>query len=120
MASRKLRLLLLSIAGMVVFGIGALALWVAYTPTMTLHVINDTTNTVTVTACGSDPQTVSSGQTAAVDPNRHDPHAACIIYNGTSQTPSGCLLIPTTRLAADDTVKVSSMVRGVPISKCGD
>lgn len=104
-------LALLAAAGLVIL---------VHTPTITVHVLNDTPSVVTVTVCGSDPQTARPGAVVAVDPNPHDPRAACLIYEGTSDRPSGCLFIPTTRVENGDTVKVSAMVRGVREDRCGD
>lgn len=98
----------------------AVVLVLVHTPTITVRIVNDTPSVVTVTVCGSDPQTARPGAVVAVDPNPHDPRAACLIYEGASDHPSGCLFIPTTRLAEGDAVKVSGMVRGVPQDRCGD
>jgi hypothetical protein len=104
----------------VVLILGALFYFFVYTPTVTLHVANDTSTVVRVTACGSDPQVVQPGHAVTVDPNRNDAQAACVVYEGTSDQATGCLYVPTTRLSDGDTVKVSAMVRGVPADRCGD
>ena len=98
---------------------GILAVLV-HTPTITVYVRNDTPSVVRVTVCGSDPQTARPEAVVAVDPNPHDPRAACLIYEGTSDRPSGCLFIPTTRVGDGDTVRVSAMVKGVRPDRCGD
>jgi len=100
--------------------LGVLVRFVLYTPTLTLHVVNDTSAVVRVAVCGSDPQVAQPGQTVTVDPNRNDARAACAIYAGSGDQAVGCLSIPTTRLSDGDTVKVSAMVRGVPADRCGD
>jgi hypothetical protein len=91
----------------------------AYTPTTTIHILNDTSQTVTVGICGSDPQTAAPGERVSVDPNQNDAKAACAIYADDRDAPIGCLAIPTTRLRSGATVKVSAMNRGVPESRCG-
>lgn len=74
--------------------LGAVFYFVVYTPTVTLHIVNDTSTVVRVTVCGSDPQVVQHGQTVSVDPNRNDAKAACVIYEGTSDQAAGCLYVP--------------------------
>ena len=98
----------------------AVVVILVHTPTITVHILNDTSRVVTVTVCGSDPQTARPGTVVVVDPNPHDPRAACQIYEGNGDRPSGCLFIPTTRIGDGDTVKVSAMARGVPADRCGD
>lgn len=115
-SARSLALILIA-AGLV---LGAIFYFFVYTPTVTLHVVNDTSTLVRVAVCGSDPQVVGPGQTVSVDPNRNDAKAACVIYEGTSDQAAGCLYVPTTRLADGDTVKVSAMVRGIPADRCGE
>ena len=112
----------LSIAAIVVVLVilGVVIYQFVYTPTITLHVVNDTSATVRITLCGSDPQVVQPGQVIAIDPNRHDPHAACVVYPGTGDQALGCLAVPTTRFNDGDTVRVSATVRGVPPDRCGD
>jgi hypothetical protein len=113
------RLLAVGVVALVLI-LGALFYFVIYTPTVRLHVANDTSTVVRVSVCGSDPQVAQPGQTVTVDPNRNDAKAACVIYEGTSDQAAGCLYVPTTRLSDGATVKVSAMVRGVPADRCGD
>jgi hypothetical protein len=115
--SRRARVVTVAAAVLI---LGAVFYFFVYTPTVTLHVVNDTSTVVRVTVCGSDPQVVQPGQTVAVDPNKNDAKVACVIYEGTSDQAAGCLYVPTTRLADGDTVKVSAMVRGDPAGRCGD
>jgi len=108
---------------MVLVGIAAVVLVLlvkAYTPTTTLYVLNDTQQTVTLSSCSSDPVTIAPGQNVVIDPNRHDPDAACIVYRGETGVDIGCLPTPTTRLMNGDTVKISATVKGVSPYKCGD
>jgi hypothetical protein len=109
-------LLLAALAG----GAIALVLVFAYTPTTTVHIHNDTRRQVTLSVCGSDPQTAGPGATVNVDPNKNDGHAACAVYEGTSDRAAGCLYIPTTRFGSGTTAQVSDSVRGVPADNCGD
>ncbi len=99
-----------------VVGLGLLL----YTPTITIHIRNDTTQRVTVSSCGSDPATVSPGRSVDVDPNPHDASAACVIYEGSSDYVIGCLAIPTTRFGDGATVKLSSMTTEVTAAGYGD
>lgn len=92
----------------------------AYTPTTTLYILNDTSQTVTVGTCGSDPQTAGPSERVSIDPNRNDGKAACAIYVDDRDAAIGCLAIPTTRLRRHDTVKVSVMTRGVAENHCGN
>ena len=106
-------------------GVCGVALLVAlgaylYTPTITINIHNDTAAMVTVSTCGSDPETIEPGQSAAVDPNPNDPHAACMVYQGDTRAELGCLPIPTTKYRDGDTVDLTKLVRGVPPEKCGD
>lgn len=90
----------------------------AYTPTIAIHVVNDSPATVTVAVCGSDAQTAAPGRTVNVDPNPNNPKAACaILVEG--QQAAACLYIPTTRFRDGDTVRVSSAVAHVPEKECG-
>jgi hypothetical protein len=106
--------------GVLAIGATVLTILAVYTPTVTVHIHNDSARQVTASVCGSDPQTAAPGRTIDVDPNRNDPHAACVIYEGASDHASGCLYIPTTRYRDGTTVDLSQMVRGVPAAKCGD
>ena len=96
----------------------ALFIVFVYTPTITIHVRNDTSEQLRVFSCGSDPITLDPGQTGDIDPNPHDPHAACIVDVGGVEI--GCLYIPTTRYTDGSTVRLSATIQGVPIGKCGD
>jgi hypothetical protein len=101
--------------------LGGVLIYVVYTPTTTVRVINDTARELTVSACGSDPATLRPGQSVALDPKAHDPRAACIVYQGTGGGEAlGCLYIPTTKYSGGATVKLSTYEPGVPASKCGD
>ena len=91
-----------------------------YTPTITVHVENDTSQQLTVSTCGSDPQTIDPGHTASVDPNPNDSKAACVVYRGNTNEEIGCLPIPTTRYVDESTVRISTMRAGIPAAKCGD
>jgi hypothetical protein len=90
-----------------------------YTPTITVHIVNDTSRELTVSVCGSDPETMNPGQSADVDPNPNDSHAACVVYQGETGVALGCLFIPTTLYHDGSTAKLSRFIRGVPADKCG-
>jgi hypothetical protein len=100
----------------------AIALFVAfsYTPTITVRVLNNTSQQLTISVCGSDPETLSPGQSTDIDPNPNDPNAACVVYHGNTGVELGCLYIPTTRIHNGATVELSHMTPGVPAGKCGD
>jgi hypothetical protein len=91
-----------------------------YTPTIAINIHNNTAQQVTVSTCGSDPQTIGPGRSAVVDPNPNDPHAACVVYEGNTNAELGCLPIPATEYRNGDTVNLSKLIRGVPAGKCGD
>ena len=91
-----------------------------YTPTITIHLENDTSQQLTVSACGSDPATLNPGQMVNIDPNPNDPKAACVVYQGKGGQEIGCLYIPTTRFKAGSTVTLSAMNMDVSIGQCGD
>jgi hypothetical protein len=104
-------------AGIVV--LVALGLYL-YTPTIRVNIYNDTAAQVTVSVCGSDPEMISPGLSAGVDPNPNDSRAACAVYRGNTSAYLGCLPIPTTYYRNGDTVNLTKMVRGVSAEKCGD
>jgi hypothetical protein len=91
-----------------------------YTPTITVHIQNDTSGQLTVSSCGSDPETIDPGQSANIDPNANDPNAACVVYRGNTTAEIGCLYIPTTRYLNGSTARLSATIPGVPADKCGD
>lgn len=91
-----------------------------YTPTTTIRLRNDTSETLTAASCGSDPATLKPGQVVGVDPNKHDPNAACVIYLGETRQVVGCLSIPTHRLASRSIVSMSRLRPDVLPSHCGD
>jgi hypothetical protein len=81
---------------------------------ITINIHNNTGAQLTVSTCGSDPETINPGLSAAVDPNPNDKHATCVVYQGNTDVELGCLPIPTTLYRAGDTVNLTKMVRGVP------
>ncbi len=85
-----------------------LAFWLVYTPTVTVHLINDTNTEVTV-SCGSDPPTLIRGQRVDLELTAHNARTACIVYQGEGRDIIGCLRIPTTRYHDGSTVRVSAM-----------
>ena len=87
-------------------------IYFAYTPTTTVHIINDTRATLNVNGCGSDPATLRPGQSVDMDPNTHDPGAACEVRQGDTIAVVGCLPIPTTRYSDGATVLLSTFRPG--------
>jgi len=94
---------------------------VLYTPATTLHVLDDLNVAASVSVCSSDPIDVNPGDTAAIDPNAHDPNGACAVY---ADTPSfhyiGCLPVPTTKYHAGTVIALSRLNRGMTAGSCGD
>jgi len=106
--------------GLVLLGIVALIfVRFVFTPTITLQIKNDFSTAVQVSSCGSDPVSLSVGETGPIDPNPNDSHAACFIYSGVSSSYLGCLSIPTMRFKDGDIVRVSWLDSKVPEKTCG-
>jgi hypothetical protein len=82
----------------------------AYTPTESIRVSNDTTRTVTLDLCASDPATISPRSAVTIDPNVDDANASCLVSIGGAPRATACLLIPTTRYETGSTVRVSQAV----------
>jgi hypothetical protein len=106
-----------ALAGFVVGG--SWLFWaVAYTPVITVYLQNDTDSSVSVSWCGSDFSYLLPGQSVAIDPNRDDKHATCIIYRGESRIMIGCLFVPTGERNDGSQLSVSSMRTDVTMKQC--
>jgi hypothetical protein len=74
-----------------------LAVVIAYTPTVSVWVHNDTSQQATLAECASDPATIDPGQTVSIDLNKNDPSVTCLVYRDNTRVVLGCLPVPTTR-----------------------
>lgn len=118
-ASGKLKVAAIVGGAVAVVGTVVIVANLAFTPTITLHIKNDSLQAVQVTSCGSDPVLLTAGDTGSIDPNPNDPHAVCFVYSAAPTSYLGCLSIPTTLYKDGDTIRLSSIDQKIPESKCG-
>lgn len=115
--SRRRPFVIALVVGLCLLAAALLVKW-AYTPTVEAFVLNDSGQTVSVSACADDPLTITPGHEVAIDPNRKDPRSACLIYDSNTRY-VGCLVLG----SIDHTGErffVSSRNISTAESACGD
>lgn len=90
------------------------------TPTTEVDILNDTSQELTVSGCGSDPATLKPGQSVIMDPDWMDPRAACTVTFHDTTDYLGCLPIPTTEYSNGMTVQLSRYRPQPEAEPCGD
>jgi len=113
---RRWTLALAAIGTVLVVGLGATLYEIAYTPTTTAYVVNDTPQTVTIDGCSDNAVTVAPGAREQVSPFVDGARNECNVFDGDSDLVKqvGCLYFP---IASGETVEgsVAYVSQRVPI-----